>query len=121
MQNLIEYTYNGQYSWLLEYIKKCKSGEITIGHELMLQLDMLLEHFNDPQITIDFADAHKRIKFIETKCKHSEAPFAGKPFTLLLYQKAFIEAIYSFKIYDEEIGREVRLYQDVLFLVGRKW
>lgn len=120
MGNVIECTYNGQYSWLFEYINKCKNGEITIGHEMMLQLDMLLEHFDDPEITIDFTDAHKRIKFIESECKHSEAPFAGKPFLLLLYQKAFIEAIYSFKIYDDEIGREVRLYQDVLFLVGRK-
>lgn len=120
MHNIIDCTYKGQYSWLLEYISKCKSGEIIIGHELMQQLDILLTHFDDPDITIDFSDAHKRIKFIEEKCKHSEAPFAGKPFILLLYQKAFIEAIYSFKIYDEEIGRLVRLYQDILFLVGRK-
>lgn len=118
--NIIDCTYNGQYSWLLEYINKCKNGEIIIGHELMQQLDILLAHFDDTGITIDFEDAHKRIKFIETKCKHSEAPFAGKPFLLLLYQKAFVEAIYSFKILDEEIGRLVRLYQDILFLVGRK-
>ncbi|OOM81782.1 phage terminase [Clostridium puniceum] len=120
MPNIIDCTYNGQYSWLMQYIEKCKSGEIIIGHELMQQLDILLTHFDDTEITIDFSDAHKRIKFIEEKCKHSEAPFAGKPFTLLLYQKAFIEAIYSFKIFDEEIGKLVRLYQDVLFLVGRK-
>lgn len=120
MSNIIETTYNGQYSSLLEYISKCKSKEIIIGHELMQQLDILLAHFDDPEITIDFTDAQKRIKFIEEKCKHSEAPFAGKPFLLILYQKAFIEAIYSFKIFDEEIGRLVRLYQDVIFLVSRK-
>ena len=55
---------------------------------------------------MDFSDAHKRIKFIETKCRHSEAPF-GKPFVLELFQKAFIEAIYSFKIYDDELGHWV--------------
>lgn len=120
MTNIIDCTYNGQYSYLLEYISKCKTGEIIIGHELMQQLDILLAHFDNSDIIIDFTDAHKRIKFIEEKCKHSEAPFAGKPFILMLYQKAFIEAIYSFKIYDEEIGRWVRLYQDILFLVGRK-
>lgn len=120
MPNIIDCTYNGQYSWLMQYIEKCKKGEIIIGHELMQQLDILVTHFDDPEITVDFSDAHKRIKFIEEKCKHSEAPFAGKPFLLLLYQKAFIEAIYSFKIFDEEIGRLVRLYQDMLFLVGRK-
>lgn len=120
MSNIIDYTYNEKHSWILEYISKCKSGEIIIGHELMQQLDILLMHFDNPDITIDFEDAHKRIRFIETKCKHSEAPFAGKPFILILYQKAFIEAIYSFKIYDEEVGRSVRLYQNILFLVGRK-
>lgn len=120
MANIIDFTYNGQYSFLLEYISKCKSGEIIVGHELMAQLDIFLTHFDDPLITINFEDAQKRIKFIETKCKHYEAPFAGKPFILILFQKAFIESIYSFLIYDDEIGRLVRLYQDILFVVGRK-
>ena len=57
-------------SWLLEYTEKCKSGEILIGHELMQELDILLAHFDAPDIIIDFTDAHKRIKFIETKCRH---------------------------------------------------
>lgn len=108
------------HSFLLQYISKCKSGEILIGQELMQQLDMLLDHFEDPSIKIEFDDAHKRIKFIETKCKHFEAPFAGKPFLLELFQKAFVESIYMFKIFDDEINRWVRLYQDVLFLVARK-
>jgi len=120
LANIIDFTYNGQYSFLLEYISKCKSGEIIVGHELMAQLDIFLTHFDDPLITINFEDAQKRIKFIETKCKHYEAPFAGKPFILILFQKAFIESIYSFLIYDDEIGRLVRLYQDILFVVGRK-
>ena len=81
---------------------------------LFQMLDILITHFDNPDIQIDFEDAHKRIKFIETRCKHYEAPFAGKPFILMLFQKAFIEALYSFKIYDEEVGRWVRLYQDFL-------
>lgn len=112
--------YNGTHSFLLEYIQKCKSGEIIIGHELMTMLDILLTHFDDPDIKVEFEDAHKRIKFIETKCRHFEAPFAGKPFILMLFQKAFIEAFYIFKIYDEEIDRFVRMYQEFLFLVARK-
>lgn len=118
--NVVSCEYNGAHSWLLDYIRKCKSGEILIGHELMQQLDTLLEHFKSTDIKIEFDDAHKRIKFIETKCKHFEAPFAGKPFILELFQKAFVEAIYIFKIFDDEIGRWVRLYQDILFLVARK-
>lgn len=57
-------------SSLLEYIEKCKSGEILIGRELMQMLDILLSHFSNPEIIIDFTDAHKRIKFIESKCRH---------------------------------------------------
>lgn len=112
--------YNGSHSWLLEYIDKCKSGEIIIGHELMIELNILLSHFDDPEIKIDFIDGHKRIKFIETHCKHYEAPFAGKPFILELFQKAFIESIYIFKIYDEELNRWVRKYQDILLVIARK-
>lgn len=111
---------NGTHSWLLEYIDKCKSGEILIGHELMQQLDIFVTHFTNPDIKIDFEEAHKRIKFIEERCKHYEAPFAGKPFILMLFQKAFIESIYIFKIYDEELGRWVRMVQEALLLIGKK-
>lgn len=109
--------------YIEEYYKKCKSGEIIIGKELMAQLEMLMYEITNAvllNIKIDLDDSNKRIKFIETKCKHFEAPYAGKPFLLELFQKAFVEAIFSIKIYDEEIGRYVRKYQDVLFLVGRK-
>ncbi|QNO14931.1 terminase large subunit [Alkalicella caledoniensis] len=117
---MINTNFNGTHSWLLEYISKCKLGEIEVGHELMLEFDRILEDFSDPSLKIEFEEAHKRIMFIETRCKHFEAPFAGKPFMLELFQKAFIESIYIFKIYDAEIGRYVRLVQDVLFLVARK-
>jgi len=111
---------NQTNSFLLEYIQKCKSGEIIIGHELMMMLDILFSHFENPDIRFETEDAHKRIKFIESKCKHYEAPFAGKPFILMLFQKAFIEAFYSFKIFDEEVDRWVRLYQEYLLVIGRK-
>ena len=113
-------------SWLLEYIEKAKSGEEIIGNELMLMLDILIGHFENPTaifpdgITFDTSESDIRIKFIETKVKHFEAPFAGKPFILTLRQKAYIEAFYSFKIYDEEVGRRVRLFQERIHLVGRK-
>lgn len=107
-------------SWLLEYIDKCRSGEIIVGREIFQEFDILLGNFEDEAIHFELEDAHKRIKFIQTHCKHYEAPFAGKPFILTLRQKAFVEALYSFKIFDEEIGRWVRLYQEALLLVGRK-
>ncbi len=107
-------------SWLLEYTEKCKLKEIIIGNELMMMLDILISHFDNPDIRFDTAESDIRIKFIEKECKHYEAPFAGKPFILTLRQKAFIEAFYSFKIFEPEIDKWVRLYQEYLLLIGRK-
>ena len=113
-------------SYILEYYKKIKSGEIIVGQELMMQLETLVKEISDPiyqnamNIKIDFSESEKRIDFIEKQCKHFEAPHAGKPFILTIWQKSLIEALFAIKIWDEEIGRYVRKYQDVLFLVGRK-
>ncbi|KLU66747.1 phage terminase [Desulfosporosinus acididurans] len=120
MFNALSDSSNGIHSFLKEYIGKCKSGEIIVGHELIQMLDILQSHFGNPDIRFELEDPHKRIKFIETHCKHFEAPFAGKPFILELFQKAVAEAIYGFKIFDEEAGRWIRLYQDILYVVGRK-
>ena len=118
-------------SWLLEYMEEINSdnSNILIGQDLKLELDILLGYFNgatveinavDTNVKIDFALARKHIKFIETKCKHSEAPYAGKPFILELFQKAFIEAIYIFWVYDIERELWTCLHQEVLYLVARK-
>ncbi|MDZ5022815.1 terminase large subunit [Clostridium perfringens] len=92
----------------------------------MLQLKTLKKEIADPiyqkvnKIKIEFEDSEKRINFIQNECKHFEAPHAGKPFILEIWQKVFVEAIFAIKIWDDELGKYVRKYQDVLFLVGRK-
>lgn len=114
---------NGNHSYLIEYYNKCKLGvedQYRIGRELMTLLDQLIAMMNLPSILYDITSAHTRIKFIETKCKHSEAPFAGKPFILLLWEKAFAEALFAFKIYREDKGIWIRKYQEALLLVARK-
>lgn len=75
---------------------------------------MLIDDFNNQDIKIDFTDSDKRIRFIETQCKHFEAPHAGKPFILMLFQKAFIEAIFAIKIYDDDLQKYVRKYQNAM-------
>lgn len=105
-------------SYLIEYYEKCKSGEIIIGKELMTQLEMLVDDMNNPLYRFDTTEAHKRIKFIESECKHSISPFAGKPFLLELWQKALIEAKYSF--YMEIEDKWLRRFTRSLLLVGRK-
>lgn len=105
-------------SYLVEYCEKCKSGEIIIGQELMAMLDILMSDMQNPLYRFDVAEAHKRIRFIENECRHSISPFAGKPFILELWQKAHLEAKYSF--YMEIDGQWLRRFNRTLLLVGRK-
>ncbi len=111
---------NSKYpgSYLIEYYEKCKSGEILIGQELMIMLGMLMDDMNSPLYRFDITEAHKRIKFIENECKHSISPFAGEPFILELWQKAYLEAKYSF--YMEIEGKWLRRFIRTLLLIGRK-
>lgn len=118
MVDLAAYTYNGEKSWLIEYIAKCKTGEVIIGRELMAMLDILLEDLENPEYRFDTTEAHKRIKFIETECRHSISPFAGKPFILELWEKAFIEAVYGFRM--EIRGVWKKRFTRAILLIGRK-
>ena len=116
---------DGGHSYLIEYYKRCRSGEIIIGRELKTQLEMLMQDILYHSDTYHFtlAAAHKRIDFIENEIKHFESPFAGVTFKLTLCQKAIAEAIFGFEVYDAELlggGRWVRRYKEVLLLVARK-
>ena len=107
-------------SYFSEYLSEIRNGKITVGRELMTELEKLEHDLDDPRYRYDTADAEKRIRFIETECKHYEAPWAGKPFLLLLWQKALIEVLYSFKVYDEDLERWIRWFREVTLLCGRK-
>lgn len=115
----------GKHSFLIEYYKRCRTGEIIIGRELKTMLEILMQYIFNPNTPYRFNldAAHKRIDFIEKQIKHFESPFAGKPFILTLNQKAITEAIFGFYIFDTELlggGRWVRLFKEVLELIGRK-
>ena len=107
-------------SYFQEYLSEIRSGKITVGRELMTELEKLESDLDDQRYRYDTSDAEKRIKFIERECKHYEAPWAGKPFLLLLWEKAVIELLYSFKIYDEDLGRWIRRFKELTLLVARK-
>lgn len=116
---------DGWHSYLIEYYKRCRSGDIIIGCELKTQLEMLLQNIccHKDEYKFDLEQAHKRIKFIENEVKHFESPFAGKPFILELNQKAIVEAVFGFYVFDNELlggGRWVRQYKEVLLLMARK-
>ena len=80
-------------NYLGEYLQEIRAGRIKVGLELMEVLERLEEEREEPRYIYDTSDAELRIEFIETFCKHSKDPFCGQPFTLLLWQKAFIEVM----------------------------
>ena len=107
-------------SFFADYLTEIRTGKIVVGRELMTELEKLENDLADPRYRYDTADAEKRIRFIEKECKHYEAPWAGKPFLLLLWQKALIEVLYSFKVWDEDLERWIRRFRELTLLCGRK-
>lgn len=116
---------NGQHSYLIEYYKKCRSGEIIIGRELKTELEMLIQEIflHADKYRFELEAPQKRIKFIEKYVKHFEAPYAGDSFILTLPQKAITEAVFGFKVYDTELlggGKWVRQFKETTLLMARK-
>lgn len=102
--------------WLREYRDKIRAGEILVGRELTQQLDNLIADLESPEYTYDTRDAEFRIEYIERFCKHTKSPFYGKPFVLELWEKALIEAFYSFRWTDTGLRR----FKKLILLIARK-
>lgn len=103
-------------SFLLEYHARIECGEIIVGRELWLELERLREDFYNDSFIYDTDDALLRMNFMENCIRLTKSPYYGKPMLLMLWQKAFIEAIYSFKM----SATTLRRFQKVLLIIGRK-
>lgn len=113
-------------NYLLQYRDAIRRGEIIAGVELITELDNLISDLDDPRYIYDTRDAEQRIDFMENCIKLTKSPFYGKPMKLMLWQKAFIEVVYSFKMrdrtYTDAYGNEkhVDRFQKIVLLIGRK-
>lgn len=114
--NLAAGTINGKHSWLLEYYNEIKSGNIIAGRELIQCLENLLADLDNPDYTYNTKEADFRILYMERFCKQTKSPFFGIPLKLLLCQKAYIEALYSFKWADTGF----RKFKKSILMVARK-
>lgn len=107
--------FSADNSYLLEYLGRIESGEIPAGQDMWMELDNLKEDMLSGEYIFDRKDALIRINFIENCVKLTKSPFYGQPMQLMLWQKAFIEAVYSFKM-DDGFDR----FLEVLMLIARK-
>ena len=103
-------------TYLEEYWEMIKKREVVVGHWIKKQVQNLIEDMNDPRYIYDTTEAHKRIKFQETLCLQSKAPYYMKPINLMPWQKAWWEAVYSFKMADTGLRR----FTEGLLEVARK-
>ncbi len=109
-------------SFLLEYHARIGAGEILVGRELWQELENLCEDFHNDRYIYDTEAALLRMNFMENCVRLTKSPFYNKPMILMLWQKALIEAFYSFKMAKDskERGFWIDRFKKLLLLISRK-
>lgn len=109
-------------SYMLEYKERCAAGDFIIGQELWRQLCNLAEDLHSDRYEYNRDAALLRMDFMEGCVRLTKSPYYNQPMVLMLWQKAFIEAAYSFKMAEEsqERGFWIDRFQKILLLIGRK-
>lgn len=103
-------------TFLEEYADLISSGKVIAGHWIKKEIRRLVRDLQDERYIYDTAEAHKRIRFMETMCLQSKAPYYMQPMKLMPWQKAFWEAVYSFKMADTGLRR----FTEGLLEIARK-
>lgn len=104
-------------NYIKEYYNKIQCGEIVAGNKIKKIYERLVKESEDESLSFYFDEekGERPIKFIETFCKQAEGEI-GKPITLELFQKAYIQSLFGF--INRDTGK--RRFNETMFLVGRK-
>ena len=118
-------------NYILEYWNEIKNGNIIVSEKIRKTYEKLANDVIEPQTIkvineetfeeenktfhFDIEKATRPILFIEKFCKPSKGKGAGKNVKLMLWQKAFIQAVFGF-VDDEGFRR----YREVLLIIARK-
>ena len=108
---------------LLKYKAEIETGNIIAGRELFQELENLSEDMrNNDAYFYDTEAARLRMDFMEGCIRLTKSPYYNKPMKLMLWQRAFIEALYSFKMAREfrDKGQIVDRFKKALLLIARK-
>ena len=111
--------------YILQYKEAIENGFIEIegerkplivGWKIKKVINILASYFDDERFIFEPTECYKRFRFQETLALQGQAPFYNKPLQLMLWQKAFFEAIYSFR----EKATGLLLINEALLEVARK-
>lgn len=110
-------------SYLLRYWAEIQCGSIIAGQELIMELDNLEDDLrHNDEYYYETSDALLRMDFMENCIRLTKSPYYGQPMKLMLWEKAFIEALYSFKMSKELKDRDMVIdrFKRALLLIARK-
>lgn len=103
-------------NYLSQYYGMIQNREVIVGYWIKKEIQNLMNDIEDPRFIYDTSSAHERIRFQETNCLQSKAPYYMQPMKLMPWQKAFWEVVYSFKMADTGFLR----FTEVLLEIARK-
>lgn len=115
--------WNADNSYLLRYKAEIDEGKIIVGQELYMELENLIDDlFHNDDYFYDTFAALLRIDFMENCIRLTKSPFYNKPMKLMLWEKALIETIYSFKMAKEWKDKKqlTDRFKVILLLIARK-
>jgi len=115
--------WNTDNSFLLQYKAEIDAGKILVGDELYTELENLIDNMqHNDEYFYDTEAAALRMDFIQGCIRLTKSPFYNKPMALMLWQKAFIETLYSFKMAREWIDNKKKIdrFKIALLVIARK-
>lgn len=103
-------------TYLEEFHELIRRGEVIVGYWIRKEIENLIADLQDPAYIYDTTEAEKRIRFMQICCLQSKQPYYMQPMQLMPWQKAWWEAIYSFKMADSGLRR----FTEGLLEIARK-
>ena len=119
-------------TYIEEYYKYIEEHPKRVGKKVRVMYERLVNDMKNPReisffnkstgeiekhtYVFDEAKSLRAIHFIEKYCKQSKGQWNGKPLKLLLFQKAFLQALFGFV--DKDTG--LRKYKKAILFMGRK-
>lgn len=109
--------YPKDYNPIREYWHAIEENEITVSKKVRKTVKHLVEMMDDKKSIwlYDPDKANHVIEFCENFCRHSKGKMGGKPVILMLWEKAFLAAVFGFV----DING-IRKYRKAVLIVGKK-
>lgn len=103
-------------NYILSYYQAIKDGSVVVGKWIRLVYEYIIQMLEHKEVIYDAKKANKAIRFMETRCFHTEGPLAPGPLVMELWQRAMIACIFG--LVEPETGN--RMFREIVLLVGRK-